>query len=70
MRLDIAERDRVAIGAANMIVTLNQLVNIIIDTCLAEPLMTIAALCRIFHQGFTQNAVEQGVMLLLNWFFW
>lgn len=58
------ERGRAAIGAADLVVSSNHLVNVFVDALLAESFAALVTLTRIEHHILTQGAVEQSVVFL------
>ena len=53
-----------AIWTRDAVLSVNELLDIVSDTLLAEPLLALAALFRIHHDIFAQNAVQQVAILI------
>jgi len=53
------------VGAANLIVALNELVYVAVRALLAESFSALAALLRIDHDVFTEGAVQERVVFLV-----
>ena len=65
MRVHKFECGRGAIRALDLVIALDQLTDIVIDTRLTEAFSALVALSRINHDVLAKDTVEEGVVLSL-----
>ena len=63
MWVDKFECGRRTIRALDLVITLNELANVVIDTCLAKALSALVALTWVNHNVLAKTTVKQRVML-------
>ena len=63
MWVDKFECGRGTIRALDLVITLNELANVVIDTCLAKALSALVALAWVNHNVLAKTTVKQRVML-------
>lgn len=67
MWVDKFECSRGTVRALDLVITLNQLADVVIDTRLAKALSALVALSWVNHDILAKTAVKQGVVFCLLW---